>query len=244
MVQMHALAAGIDGIRPTDDLDMPLHVEVITGVAQDAARHLDQLGYQLQMPTGRSSPAYRFTRRTDVIDVMAADHVAPSRRELLLAAPMSQVEGGTQALQRTMLFVVQPATGARIELSVPDELGALILKAAAYRVDTRDRDRHLNDAAVLAATITDHARELARLKGTDLARLRLVVKALEDSNHPSWLALSEQHSNSRPGHVAHPDRRPTAWHRESLTPVGLAPLRGVPLVTRTHCAVAFRHHVG
>lgn len=75
---------------------------------------------------------------------------------------MFAVEGGTQALRRTMTYVIDDGQGQIHELTVPDELGALVMKGAAYAVDRRDRERHLQDAAVLAACITDHASELER----------------------------------------------------------------------------------
>jgi hypothetical protein len=61
-------------------------------------------------------------------------------------------------------------TGEVVSLSVSDELGALVLKVAAYSVDRRDCDRHLMDAAVLAACISDHAAELEQLGGSDRQR--------------------------------------------------------------------------
>ena len=105
---------------------------------------------------------------------------------------MFAVEGGTQALSRTMVYILDDGEGRVIRLSVPDELGALVLKGAAYSVDRRDRDRHLEDAAVLAACINDHASEIDRLGGSDRRRLRLLAKALADSAHPAWLALDRQ----------------------------------------------------
>lgn len=67
-----------------------------TGCPQKPTRHLELLGYALQAPTRRNAPAYRFMRGDDVIDVMAADHAAPSRREQLRSARMFEVGGGTQ----------------------------------------------------------------------------------------------------------------------------------------------------
>ena len=131
MVQLHSLVSGISIVRPTNDLDMLLHIEISAGLPAEAARHLEQLGYALQPPTARKAPAYRFTRGHDVIDVMAADHAAPSRREALRSSPMFTVDGGTQALQRTMLCVITDSDGSWAQLSVPDELGALVLKGAA-----------------------------------------------------------------------------------------------------------------
>ncbi len=193
MVQLHSLVSGISIIRPTDDLDMLLHIEIATGLPAEAARQLELLGYALEPPRSRSAPAYRFTRGHDVIDVMAADHAAPSRRENLRSSPMFAVDGGTQALQRTMICVVTDADRSETRFSVPDELGALVLKGAAYIADARDRERHLFDAALLAATISDHAAELERLKGSDTKRLRALRDALADVRHPAWLALPAEY---------------------------------------------------
>jgi len=68
-------------------------------------------------------------------------------------------------------------------------LGALFLKGAAYLVDSRDKDRHLRDAAVLAATISDHRTELMRMKGSDRKRIRHLQQALSDPRHIAWLSL-------------------------------------------------------
>lgn len=47
-------------------------------------------------------------------------------------------------------------------VSVPDTFGALILKTAAHRADSRDPARHLQDAAVLLACIEDPYARLER----------------------------------------------------------------------------------
>jgi hypothetical protein len=190
MVQAHALAHGVTLTRPTEDLDMLLHVEVVVGVPQQAANALESvLNYRLQEPLDRDGPAYRFTRGADRIDVMSPDHTRPA--PLLRRHPMFAVEGGKQALDRTMTLAIESVPGETIELSVPDELGALVLKGAAYISDTRDRDRHLFDAAALAACITNHATERNRLKGSDNKRLHAITTALADHRHPAWLSLPE-----------------------------------------------------
>ncbi|MDQ1719579.1 MAG: hypothetical protein QOE89_3532 [Pseudonocardiales bacterium] len=56
MVQAHALAHGITVIRPTDDLDVLLHIEVLTGVASDTHTALTMLGYDLLEPTEPQGP--------------------------------------------------------------------------------------------------------------------------------------------------------------------------------------------
>jgi hypothetical protein len=87
-----------------------------------------------------------------------------------------------------MICVATDADGSQARFSVPDASGALVLKGAAYIADARDRDRHLFDAARLAATISDHGTELDRLKESDTRRLRALRDALADVRHPAWLA--------------------------------------------------------
>ena len=78
-----------------------------------------------------------------------------------------------------------------VDLTVPDLLGALVLKAAAYAVDRREHQRHLCHAALLAALIADHRTELARLQGSDRKRLRLLSEVLADPLQDAWLLLPD-----------------------------------------------------
>lgn len=203
MVQAHALAHAMDVVRPTEDLDVLLHIEISAAVVTRADRAMARLGYSLQEPADarrQTSPHYRYTRPTalgdETIDLMAPDHPPPRAARRLRGRPMFAVEGGTQALNRTMTYRVETDAGNVVMLSVPDELGALVLKGAAYSVDRRDRDRHLMDAAVLTACITDHASELERLAGSDRRRLRALSTAMADPAHPAWLALDREHRNA------------------------------------------------
>jgi len=47
MTPLHAIHRGIDAIRPTNDVDIVLHVETTRGVAAQTASALESLGYQL-----------------------------------------------------------------------------------------------------------------------------------------------------------------------------------------------------
>ncbi len=197
MVQLHALGHDIGIVRPTDDLDVLLHVEVDPDIARDAHRSITRLGYELREPCdprSRAAPHYRYVRRhaegTQKIDVMVADHVAPRAAQRLQGRPMFPVDGGTQALKRTMIYEIA-GDASKVGFSVPDELGALVLKGAAHLVDNRDADRHLQDAAVLAACIHDHAAEIRRLHGSDRNRIAHLARELADPAHPAWLALAD-----------------------------------------------------
>ena len=106
---------------------------------------------------------------------MVADHTRPpprhSRRDVL------PVEGGRQAIDRRALFALR---GQDVELFAPDLHGAVVLKAAAHRVDQRDRDRHLVDAVTLLACIADTDAIVSTLKGSDRQRLQHLLRALDE----------------------------------------------------------------
>jgi hypothetical protein len=85
---------------------------------------------------------------------------------------MVRIEGGTQALRRTINARLEIEIGAVTTVSVPGSFGALILKAAAYKTDSRDRDRHLRDAVVLLACIDDPFAEREGFTGSDRSRLQ------------------------------------------------------------------------
>jgi len=198
MAQLHGIHAGIDAVRPTNDVDIVLHVETTRGVASETARALESLGYELAPSIDeRNNTAHRFKRREsavdvtsgpDVVDVLVADHAAPRVVEKLRGRTMVAIEGGTQALRRTINARLQIAAGRTITVSVPSPLGAVILKAAAYQTDSRDRERHLQDAALLLAVIEDPYIERDQLAGSDRSRLQMLAGALPESAAP-WRTL-------------------------------------------------------
>ena len=199
MAQLHGIHHGIDALRPTNDVDMVLHVETTRGVAADAARALDLLGYQFSPPIDdRNTSAHRFTRgdaridlvtsAPDIVDVLVADHAAPRVIEQLRGKAMVAIEGGTQALRRTVNARLHITPGRTTTVSVPSPLGAAILKAAAYQTDSRDKERHLQDAALLLAVIENPYDERDLLKGSDKARLRALMTAMPDEARP-WRTL-------------------------------------------------------
>lgn len=103
---------------------------------------------------------------------------------------MVAIEGGTQALRRTVNASLD-IEGSRTAVSVPSPLGATVLKAAAYMHDSRDRQRHLYDAAALLACIEDPFADADQLRGSDRRRLRLLADHLPDG-HPAWALLDQR----------------------------------------------------
>ncbi|MEI6506699.1 MAG: hypothetical protein WCO90_12620 [Planctomycetota bacterium] len=55
---------------------------------------------------------------------------------------MFTADGGTQALRRTMAYVIDIGDGDVYEISIPDELAALVLKGAAHLADKKTTERH------------------------------------------------------------------------------------------------------
>ena len=190
MVQLHARAAGVDEVRPTNDVDALVDV-MASGVSlAGIVGALAATGFDVVEPGWPESPIHRLRRDDDVIDILVADHLPKRAQPRLRHHPVMAVDGGAQALTRTQQVVIE-SDGGTIELTVPDLLGALVLKAAGHMADRRDRERHLRDAALLASLITDHRRELGRLQGSDRKRLRHLNDALSDPLDDAWLLLPD-----------------------------------------------------
>lgn len=125
-----------------------------------------------------------------IVDVLMSDHPAPKVVERLRGRDMVRIEGGTQALRRTVNARMEIEPGTFTTISVPRPFGALILKAAAYTTDSRDRDRHLFDAAALLACIEDPFAERDDYAGSDRGRLATLEQALP-AGHLAWRQLPE-----------------------------------------------------
>lgn len=203
MTQLHTIRRGLGVVRPTNDVDIVLHIETSRGVPADTATALESVGYRLQDTFDRrNNTAHRFVRGTskvdlvagaaddEVVDVLIADHAPPAVVERLRGRDMVRIEGGTQALRRTINARLEIEPGRTTTISVPRPFGAVILKAAAYTTDSRDRDRHLFDAAALLACIEDPFAERGDFAGSDRRRLATLEKALTEG-HPAWRQLPE-----------------------------------------------------
>jgi hypothetical protein len=188
MVQLHSAAAGLAVSRPTADVDIVLHIETGAATTSSVTAVLAELGYTLQESIDKDAPAHRFVRGKQQIDVMIADQMPEAKIPTIGGRKPFQVSGGTQALQRTVncRLVVD---GDPVLISIPNALGALVLKGAAYREDSRDRERHLDDAVVLCATIKAPLATAKEMKGSDKSRVLTLYKVLEDPGHRSWQLL-------------------------------------------------------
>ena len=142
----------------------------------------------------RGNPAHPFVRGTstvdlvagddEIVDVLLADHPAPTVIEPLRGRDMVRIEGGTQALKRTVNARLQITPDTVTTVSVPGPFGALILKSAAYTTDSRDRERHLYDAVAPFACINDPFTERETFTGADSSRCIQVNKRLPQRRPP------------------------------------------------------------
>lgn len=189
MVQLHSAAAGLAVSRPTADVDIVLHIETGAATTTSVIAVLATLGYTLQKSIDHDAPAHRFVRDKQQIDVMIADRMPEEKVPTIGGRKPFQVSGGTQALQRTVNCRLAVDDDEPVLISVPNALGALVLKGAAYREDSRDKGRHLDDAVALCATIIDPLATAKEMKGKDKSRILTLHKALEDPGHRSWHLL-------------------------------------------------------
>jgi hypothetical protein len=193
MVQLHVAHAGLDIQRATTDVDMILHIETGAITFPAAREALEGLRYELELPLGKDNPIHRFMRDDDRVDVMVADHLAPAHVPEVGGRRLFQVPAGTSALRKTVDCMIGRQGERNVTFSIPDALGALVLKSAAYIEDSRDRGRHLDDAALLACTVQDPSREVQRLeRGSDRGRIQLLARTLNDASHRSWQLIPEE----------------------------------------------------
>lgn len=188
MVAAHARRAGVVMRRPTDDVDVLVDYLANRASLSQARAALRTIGFQLGSD---EKHAYRF-RHDDgrKLDLMVADHL-PSRMEPRLdRRPAFAAPSGEQAIRRRDAYQLRFASGTMAEVGVPDELGALVAKGAAWLVDRRDRERHLDDSVVLLACVTDASElDYDSLSKNDCKRIRAVADELTDPAHVSWVNL-------------------------------------------------------
>lgn len=176
MVQLHAHLARVTPPRSTQDVDAALHLESGVHTYPAAAAALQGIGYEPDLDT---KYAYRFRRGNDIVDLMAADHLAPASRPRFHGRAVLRLGAGTQALRRTVNVDIHTADH-RVRLSLPNVHGALVLKAEAHRQDSRHPDRHLQDGIVLLACVDDADAIIQDLEGSDRKRILHLVRQLRE----------------------------------------------------------------
>ena len=175
MVAAHARRAGVAMRRPTDDVDVLVDYRTNRASLALARAALRGIGFDL---SGDERHAYRF-RHADgrKLDLMVADHLPSRMTPRLDRRPAFSAPAGEQAIRRRDAYQLQFASGAGATVGVPDELGALVAKGAAWLVDRRDRERHLDDSAVLLASVSDASElDYPSMSKNDRRRIGAVIE--------------------------------------------------------------------
>ncbi len=188
MVAAHARRAGVLMRRPTDDVDALVDYVTNRSSLTEARAALATIGFRL---SDDEQHAYRFRHEDGrKVDLMVADHLPSRMSPRLGRRPAFEAPSGEQAIRRRDLYLLEFRGGVAVEVGVPDEFGALIAKGAAWLADRRDRERHLDDAAVLLACVEDaSALEYSSASANDRKRIDAVTGVLADEAHPSWVSL-------------------------------------------------------
>lgn len=180
MVHVHALRAGVTPSRPTHDVDMLL--DIGSTQVSEIAGPLQRIGFR---PVFGSIRTHRFTRSDDIVDVMVKRGVSARWAQ----RPVFVAPGAAQALDRRDWYTLYGAD-RHARIGVPDLLGAIVTKAAAFSNDQRDRGRHLEDLTVLlAAAGSRRALGLHRITARDKQHLRPAFSEIADAGHDSWLVV-------------------------------------------------------
>ncbi|MGY1669152.1 hypothetical protein [Geodermatophilus sp. SYSU D00710] len=82
---------------------------------------------------------------------------------------------------------------------MPSVLGALVPKAAAWTVDSRQRERHSGDAAFLARLITDPLATRFAFRLSGRRRLLRLDEALGDPEAAGWRRLGKHADDASAG---------------------------------------------
>jgi len=190
MVAAHARRADVVMRRPTDDVDALVDYATNRSSLTDAQIALAKLGFEL---SDTEQHAYRFLHPDGrKVDIMVADHLPSRMTPRLARRPAFEAPSGEQTIRRRDIYRLEFNSGAVVAVGVPDEFGALVAKGAAWLVDRRDRDRHLDDAAVLLACVGDaSALDYASASANDRKRIRAVLDVLADPSSRSWAGLDE-----------------------------------------------------
>lgn len=196
MVQAHAMLHGLNS-RATTDADFLLDFLTYERIASQMARYLGDMGFKLSEDslTGYATRLENLSHSR--VDVLVTDYVyGKKKREnaFLAGKPLCRMPAGGQALARKTRIRIRYEDIVET-IQIPDVLGAVMLKSAAWDVDkTARRYRHLSDAALLLSLMDFPETQVERLHSPNDRRriLRLHELLTIDSDYWDDLDLSHR----------------------------------------------------
>lgn len=158
--------------------------------------YLATMGYRLQKDA-LTKYATRFENPAhDKVDILVTDYLyGKKKREgaTLSGMRLCGMPGGGQAIKRSMRLQLRYDQQSA-SIAIPDLLGALMLKSAAWEVDkTARRDRHLIDAALLLSLIDSPDEEAKRLHSSNDRKRILRLHELLAADSDYWSSLDQTH---------------------------------------------------
>lgn len=181
MVQMRAMIHNLPIGRATQDVDGTLHFQRGREVRyKTIAEILLKAGFS---PVKQEKFAYRFTRETsmgvDMVDLMFPDGVSDKIVPKISGRPVLSVPAGRRASMDRERVLIDVADNSQAILYIPSLRDSLVIKGAAYLVDTRNPERHLIDAVTLVACVEDVQRIRDGLSLRSRKRVRALLRGLE-----------------------------------------------------------------
>lgn len=179
MVQAHAMLAGRDS-RPTFDADFMADILSDNLSAAHIVRALERHGYRMRTGTLTGYSSRMVNDDGSKVDIMSPDHLPRwTERKRLTTVHGENIfttPGGAQALERCMNLTLEDGD-ARCVIRIPDQLGALILKAAAWMADQGEhRARHLQDALTLCLILNNPDAQRLRLHSRNDQRRLIALR--------------------------------------------------------------------
>lgn len=186
MVQLHAERYRSTGARATNNTDILANSRTRPSGTERISATLTRVGFELLSPVGIDhGTAYRFQRGDEIVDVLGPDGVGPNPPRTVGNLETIQVEGGTQALDRTEAITVR-LEGEETEIRCPLQLGALLLKSRSITKKDRDQDRE--DLIRLLTCVQDPPALRAELRAGE-RRWLLRAETELDLEAPSLMSL-------------------------------------------------------
>ena len=177
MTMLHCLENGVPFTRPTDDGDVLVGVWTRRDALDKTTRFLRERGFE-EVKTN-DGYGYRYKRgEKTVIDILLPEGLDRQRQYPTTTSgrPGFSAEGGNQALARAERVPVTIA-GAAGYVRRPTILGSIVVKAHAWRTDSRDGDRHAQDIVTLARIgLKDPRRALEGARPADRKAARVFLR--------------------------------------------------------------------
>jgi hypothetical protein len=186
MVALHGWKAGRKEPRASKDADILVNARVVGGGTQKVSETLLSRGFSLDgvSPEGIG---HRFVKGHVRLDVLGPDGVGSRiRLQTVHGARTVEVPGGSQALKRTEMVEIRVG-GSSGEISVPDILGAILVKVRAIEVDDVPRAQRA-DVAFLLSLVEDPDPLIAALSKTERRWLTRHPE-FADSTYPCYQGI-------------------------------------------------------